>query len=440
MPRPGIAHRYHRFLDRYALFGKDTRPVFANTGWLLLEHGTRIVFGLLVGAWVARHLGPAQYGELAYAVAFVALFQTLGKLGLDQVLVRDLARAPRDAATLLGTAWWLRFGASWVLWGMAIGIVAALRPDDRDALLLVAIASSTVVFQSADVIDLWFRSRSTSRFTVLAKTTALVLASAVRVTLILVDAPLFAFALAIALEAALTAAGLACLFHRQPARPGWAWHAARVRGLLRESWHYLVAGIAVVAYMRIDQVMLREMDGERSLGIYSAAVTVSTLWYVLPTAICLSAGPMFARARQSSLAEYHQALDRLFRVAWWYSLPLSLVVALLASPIVALLYGDAYADSAAVLAVHVFSNIPAALGTAQSLWIANEGRGIISLQQSLVGFVCNVCLNFLLIPKYGPMGAAFATLISFVFAANLSNIVLAPSIFRRQLVVFRRRP
>ena len=179
--------------------------------------------------------------------------------------------------------------------------------------------------------------------------------------------------------------------------------------------------------------MLREMVGEHELGIFSAALPLSVAWYFIPMAISLSAAPAIARRKQADPVGYERAITQLFSLMWWIMLPLSAAIALVSWPVVALLYGEAYQASAAVLAIHVFANVPVALGVAQSIWIVNEKKNMLSLYKTAIGAVSNVLLNLILIPIYGALGAAIAALISFLISAIFSNIFLAPNIFRLQL-------
>src|SRR5438105_4474650 len=104
--------------------------MFANAGWMLLDRLLRIAISVVVGAWVARYLGPDRYGELAYVLAMLALFYAACGLGLDGPVVRDITQDPHDTATVLGTAFRLRLAAGVVGWLSATAIVVALRPDD----------------------------------------------------------------------------------------------------------------------------------------------------------------------------------------------------------------------------------------------------------------------------------------------------------------------
>ena len=150
--------------------------------------------------------------------------------------------------------------------------------------------------------------------------------------------------------------------------------------------------------------------------------------------ISQSIGPTIARKKNSDPVGYEKSITQLFSLMWWTMLPVSVGIALFSHPIVALLYGPAYRASATVLAIHVFANIPVALGVSQSIWMVNEGKNTLSLSKTVIGAISNVLLNLLLIPKYGALGAASATVVSYFMSAIISNIILAPDIFKMQIV------
>jgi O-antigen/teichoic acid export membrane protein len=427
--------RYTPGFIRRQLEGRHTlHAIIHNTGWLLADKALRLVLGLLVGAWVARYLGPSQFGELSYVLAFVAFFQVISQLGLDGIAIRDMARDRESSPAILGTVFRLRIITGLLCWIAAIGSMALFRPGDVNALILTAVVSGSLVFQAADTVDLWFQSQTQSKRTVLAKTLAYVLNSLFKVGLILLKAPLLYFAVAGLIEFALAGLALSFSYRMYPAPFKWRWDLEWGKRLLRESWPYMFSSLAIIIYIRIDQIMLREMVGTKELGIFSAALPLSTTWYFIPMMVAQSVGPSIAKKKQSDPIGYNRAIDRLFTLMWWIMLPLSISIALFSMQIVQFLYGEQYSASAGVLAVHVFANIPVALGVMQSIWILNEKKNMLTLTKTVVGAITNVGLNFMLIPKYGALGAAFVTVISTTASGVLSNLFLSPDIFRRQLV------
>ncbi|MCF6201761.1 MAG: oligosaccharide flippase family protein, partial [Hydrogenimonas sp.] len=179
---------------------------FKNTSWLFAEKVLRMIVGLFVGVWVARYLGPEQYGLLSYAQSFVGLFAAIATLGLDGIVVRELVKHPEKESELIGTAFGLKIvGAFAVL--LLLGIAIHFTSNDHNTNLLVFIIASAVIFQSFNVIDIYFQAKVMSRYAVYANLFALLLSSMAKIVLILYEAPLIAFAWVVLFDSFVLAAG-----------------------------------------------------------------------------------------------------------------------------------------------------------------------------------------------------------------------------------------
>jgi len=152
--KPALSARLSGEFDK---LGPGLRRIIGNTGWLMVDRLIRMGMGLFVGVWVARYLGPEQFGSLNFAISFVALFGSVTSLGLEAIVMREVLHAPEDSRDILGTALALRSGAGFLCVGAAIGVVRLIQPHDRQALILVSIISLTLVFQAFDTIDVFFR-------------------------------------------------------------------------------------------------------------------------------------------------------------------------------------------------------------------------------------------------------------------------------------------
>ena len=129
-----------------------------NSIWLFAEQGLRIFSGLFVGVWVARYLGPEEYGIFSYSLAFTAIFAGIANLGLDGIMLRELINHPDKRITYLGTAFWLKvLGALFVL--ALIVIIVPFTNNDSNTNLFIFIIASGLVFQSFDVIAFYFHSK-----------------------------------------------------------------------------------------------------------------------------------------------------------------------------------------------------------------------------------------------------------------------------------------
>jgi polysaccharide transporter, PST family len=396
--------------------------IIANTGWLFADRILRMGASLVVGVWVARYLGVQQYGLFNYALAFVALFSPVFTLGLDDVVVRHLVRQSSNKEEILGTTFWLKFlgGIASVL--LAVSTMFFLGEHEKLKIWLVAILGIAGIFRASDTIELWFQSQVKSKYTVIAKNIAFLLNSAIKIVLILTKAPLLAFALATLAEFAMSAIGLLIVYQLKGSSLWlWRWSVAAAKTLLKESLPLIFSGFAIMIFMRIDQVMLGQMIGDSEVGVYSAAVRVSEIWYFIPGAIVSSVAPAIYAAKEKSESLYYQRIGQLFSLMTCISLAIALPMSFLSDKIIMVMFGSGYAEAGRILAVHIWTSLFVFMGLATSPWFIAEGLNHVSLGKTLFGAILNIILNLLLIPKYSGLGAAIATIISQAAAAFICN-------------------
>ncbi|KST65814.1 flippase [Mastigocoleus testarum] len=402
--------------------GSELRSIIANTSWLFADRILRMGANLFVGVWIARHLGVEQYGLFNYAVAFVALFASIANLGLDNIVIRQLVRDPENKTEILGTTFCLRLlgGISSAL--LAVVCASLLPQNDLVTIWLIAILATTTVFRAFDTIDLWFQSQVRSKYTVIAKNTAFIIVTIIKIILITIQAPLLAFGGAVLAELSLAALGLVIMYHFEGSSLRfWRWNLSTAQGLLKESWSLILSGLTIIIYMKIDQIMLGQIVGNGAVGIYSAAAKMSEVWYFIPTAISSSVAPKLYKFKEESETIYYRRLKQLIKLLVVLALVIALPMTFISGSLITLLFGKSYIAAGSILAIHVWACIFVFMGIASSPWFVAEGLTHFSLRRTLAGAIINIILNFLLIPKYGGVGAAIATVISQAVASFLGN-------------------
>ncbi|MEM1393444.1 MAG: flippase, partial [Cyanobacteria bacterium P01_H01_bin.150] len=401
------------------------REIIGNTGWLFADRILRMAAGLFVGAWVARYLGTEQYGLFNYAMAFVSLFTPIFTLGLDDVVVRQLVKESSNKQEILGTTFVLKLIGGIVSVLLAVGCIFLLPESNTLTIWLVAILAMTGIFRTADTIDLWFQSQVQSKYTVIAKNIAYLLSTLFKVGLILIQAPLLTFAWVTLGEIVLGAIGLIAIYQVKGFSKLWnlRWSFATAKSLLRESFPLIFSGFAILIFMKIDQIMLGEMKGAKEVGIYSAAVRISELWYFIPTAIVSSVAPAIYAAKEKSEHHYYKRIGQLLRLLTYISLAIAIPMTFLSNNVILMMFGSGYLEASPILAVHIWASLFVFMGIATLPWFIAEGLNNISLGKTLLGAILNVILNFLLIPEYGGFGAAIATISSQAAAAFFSNAI-----------------
>jgi O-antigen/teichoic acid export membrane protein len=411
--------------------------VVSNTGWQFADNIVRMGIGLFVGVWIARYLGPEQFGIFSYALALVALFAAFASLGLEDIVVRDVVRDPECKDETLGTAFFLKLSGAAIAFIAAMACILVLHPDDGLYHWLVGVISLGTIFQALNVIEFWFHSQVRAKYVVFAKNGAFLVSSALKIALILSEAPLVAFAWVGTFEIAAGSAGLVIAYwSRGQLIRNWQASLGRAKGLLRDSWPLLFTGMVIMLYMRIDQVMLGEMAGSEEVGVYSVAVRLAELWMFIPMAIFWSVFPAIVEARDADEKLFYDRLQKLYNLLALAAYAVALPVTLLSEWLVGTLFGDAYSDAGFMLKLLVWSNLFTFLEIGRSSFLSSMNWTRIHFFTVSLGCILNIWLNYLLIPPYGGVGAVTASLVSYWFAAHGSCFLLKP-LFRTGTMMTR---
>jgi len=413
----------------------NLRKILDNMGWLFFDRALRMGIGLVVGVRVARYLGPEQFGQLNYAIAFVSLFGVIASMGLNKIVVRDIVRDPLGADTTLGTAGVLHLVGGLIAFLLVLVVSRWLHAKDETTQIMIAILGVALIFKFSDVIRFWFESQVQSRYVVWLDSGVVLLSAAAKVAMLVLQAPLIAFVWLMLIEGGLLALGLFGVYIKREGRlTNWSFRMRRAKKLLTGSWSLLFASIAAMIYMRIDQIMLGQMVGKEEVGIYTAALRLSEIWTMVPVIIVASLLPAIIASKKKDVQIYRKRMQTLLNSLALFSITVAIVMSLLAGPIILLLFGAGYAASATVLVIHVWSLVFVAVGQAGLQWYIAENLQHLQMYRLAGGAVANVLLNIALIPSYGAAGAAISTVISY----GMANFFLDAT-SRKTFVIFEMK-
>jgi len=384
---------------------------------MFAEQILRMIANLAVGVWVARYLGPSQFGILSYAVAFSAIFSSIAKLGLDNIVVRHLVHVPEQRNIYLGTAFWLKMIGAFVMLPV-IALAMQFSSNDAATNLFVYIIASGAIFQAFEVVGFYFQSRVLSKFVSICKLTQLMTSSIIRIFLIYRHADLVWFVLVSLVDQLTLAMAFVFAYRYQKLEKFYlAFDRTIAKKLLKDSWPLLVNSVAIMIYMRIDQIMIKQWLGANEVGIYSAATRISEVWNFIPILITSSLFPSIINAKNRSESLYCARVQNLYAFMLLISTAIALPITFLSSWLVILLYGDAYKDAGSVLLLLTWTVFPVFIGTVWSQWLLIEERQYLAIYSHLSGLIINVVLNYLFIPLFGIRAAAVAALLSSYLSA-----------------------
>ena len=412
-------------------FYKRFNIYLVNTSWIVVDKILNMGLIFLVTILVARYLGPAKFGVLAYAISILALFASFGHVGLRSIVIHELTKYPKSKHEIMGTSLIL------IIFGYLIGLILMLlfslttESIQSEQFWVLLILASTLLFRPLHIIDLWFQSRLEAKYTTIAFTSATFMASIIKIVLVFSGANLILFASANVIQVILATAILIFLYHYKSKLNliNWYFSYDMMRNLLPRSWKSYIGSIFAVIYLKIDQVMLKWIVGTEEVGVYAIAASLSEVWYFIPVAIVSSFFPKLIKLKKNNPILFNKRLQQIFDLLFIIAFGVAIIVTLISKPLIIIMFGEVYQNAAAILMIHIWAALFIFMRALFSRWIVIEDVLIFSMITHGSGALLNIVLNYILIPQYGGEGAAYATLFSY-----------ATSSYFALLLYFKTRP
>lgn len=386
---------------------------FSSISWLFFSKIVGMLIAFFVTALVARYLGPEKYGTLMYAVSFVGLFSFLASLGIDQILYRDIIKHPEREAQILGTSFVLK-----IIGGISALVITLLfsffLTHDLLEKKLIFIISLSYIFQAFNVINYTFQARLENKKLSYITIATNILLSLLKIGIVLSNKGILFLSAVLVLEPIIY--GLFFIFYYSKyfgSIRKWGFDKQVAKTMIVSSLPLMFSSIFVIIYSRIDQVILKNFINAEAVGLYSSAVTLSEVWYFIPTMIVSTLFPSIIYAQQNNTHTYGKRILKLTLFLVTISSFIAIIGTVFARQILHLVFGLGFIEAYKVLQLYIWSGVGISIGTIVIQYLIAEKLSSVILYISIIGMVINVGLNLLLIPQYGITGSALATLISY---------------------------
>ncbi len=402
-------------------FSSGFKKYFKNTFLLVSEKVFRLLLSVFVGIWIARYLGPEVFGRLNYLLSIIGLFGVVASLGLDSIIVGEFVKSDKPMEIMQAALFLKFFG--YLIFLILIIVFAHLSKLEGSLFLFLLFLSFSVFFQGFNVFEMYFQSKVLGKYIVISNVLALSIASLYRVYLIQISSTLFLFIVAIVFESFLIAILYLLIAYKNNLFTKSILGIPQftiVKRLLSNSWPLLLSSLVIMIYMRTDQILIKQYLGDTQLGIYSAALRLSEGWYFLPTVIASSLYPAILNSKMDDPELYNLRLERLFVILIWGAILIAIFVSIFSPFVVKILYGAKFAGASSVLTIHIWASVFVFGGVGANCWILAENLQRFVNYFLVTGLVLNILLNLLLIPQFGLVGSAFATLIAQGFSTFLA--------------------
>lgn len=392
----------------------DFQKYFKNTSWMFASRILCMIISFVTTVFVARRLGPENLGQLNYAVSFIGIFSFIASLGIDNILYRDLIKYPEKKKEYLGSAITIKLLAGTLT--ALISILSAIFFTENDvSRIAIFILSGTFIFSAFQIINYEFQSRVKSKYPSIIALLVTIILNSLKIIIVLLGKGVIYLSLVLLFESILYALFYWFFYERKIEEKVLSWKFDKniAISLLKDSWPLIFTSAFALVYARIDQIFIKHMINAEAVGIYSSAVTLAEVWYFIPTIIVASLFPAIINAKSISEEKYYIIFKKISVLLGLSAIVISLIVTFTATFIMNTVYGVAFTSGSIILKIYVWATIGTFIGYLINNYLIaeNNKKGLILI--TFIPMLINIILNVIWIPKFGIVGAAYATLISY---------------------------
>ena len=389
-----------------------------NLSWTMIAQIVQVLAQMLIGMFVSRYLGTDNKGSLDYVAAFVSFGTSIVALGVSGVIVNELCDVKNNDGRILGTVMRLQFIVSIITMIAVVGVIAGLtyyKNNDTMIIVLGAIEGASLLFGNFLTLFFWFQAREKMKYVSALQLITQLIVVLYKAVIIICKCSVVYFAFAKLLESIVTAILYYVVF-RKYCKEKLAFDKQIGRKIITRSAPFLIADVMILLYQTMDKMMLGSMIDMTSVAYYSAATTIAAMWSVIPTAFLNVIRPKVMSSNTKDRKLYEKRMTETFTGLIYSAIPYSVIITIIGKYVIWLLYGKDFIPGNSALKIVVWYCAFSYIGGGRSIYLICEDKNKYATIFCIWGAIINAVLNWFLIPSYGINGAAFATLLTQIFA------------------------
>lgn len=386
--------------------------VISNLYWSLASKVLSMISALVVGIFVARYLGPEQYGLMNYVVSFVSVFTILATFGFDNIEIREEAKDLDKKDVIIGTTFILRLFLSLLCYLIIVGI-AFVNETDSKTFTLISLYAISVLLTPFDVIRNHFTAIVRNEYVSKVTIARIIWSCAIKGLLLLFNASLIFFVASLVLDIIFGVQGYLVAYKRiVGSLRSWSFSMPIAKFMLEQSFPLLLSGAAAYIFLRIDQVMIGNLISKEAVGYFSVASKFVEILVFIPNILISTICPILIKYRNESEELYIKQSKLFLDITLWSSFLCAILVAIGSPCLIKYTFGDKYLSAIPILQILAFKVVGVSLNVVSGQLLIIEGKQKYFVLRSLAGcFVC-ILFNYLIIPFWGITGVAIIAIVT----------------------------
>ncbi|MBI2558020.1 flippase [Candidatus Woesearchaeota archaeon] len=428
------------------------KRIARNAGFVFIGDNALKILTMILVFLIARYLGVEEYGKFSFVISFTGLFFIVLDLGTRILIVREIAQNKAKASKIISNVIILKILSSVFVYAFII-ILAFLLNYEKAVIYGVAIAALGIIFDSlSSTFESVFQAYERMEFPAFTKITRVLIRFIVTMPFLLKGSGFFPVLIIFVLAQFLNFLISFILCFKVLVKPIFDFDKKFTIGLVKRAFPFLLSGIFVTVYFRIDVTLMSKLAPETLAGVYNQVSRDAVIgWYsaaynILDGLISIPIAVSFAILPVAVIyfKESKLKLTRLYQLSIKYltylSLPIAVGVTMLAPKLVILLYKDKYLNSIFALQILIWTIVPVfinyMLGAIMTA-IHKEKEGLYIL---FANAIINILLNLVLIPKFSLYGAAVSTVLTEIFYFSGYYYIISKNLGRISFVNIIAKP
>lgn len=388
------------------------RLIAKNIVALFAGQFVNIVVSLALSIFIARNLGAIIFGQYSFALAFSAIFAVFSDLGYNTLLIKEISRDKSQTSKYLNNTLSMRALLSLIIFALIVIIINAMNYSADVKKVIYLFGIYTLVISFSAVFKVTFRAFEKMEYEASITLFTSIIRGFLGILVLFLGYGLIELAWVFLFSSIFDVSYCYLVFTRKYMKPRFEFDFEFWKNTAKVALPLSMLSVFALIYVRIDTIMLSIIEGDAVVGWYNAAYNLVVGFKIIPQIFMNALFPLMSSCSVSSPDLLKKMYEKSFNYLFIFGLPLAVIITLLANKIIISIYGDLFYPSTIALQILAWDVLLVFLYSCSAFVLISIGKhNKMAVFAGSAAFL-NVILNLILIPSYGYIGAAIATIVA----------------------------
>lgn len=418
------------------------RRIATNTATLTLAEIISKLSFFFIFVYIARFLGNVAFGKFNFAYSFALIAVVFMDIGINYMIVREISRKKKSTGEYTVNALIVKSVFSVFILSLVYWIINTLNYPPETKILVYLLCIFIFIRSLTELLFSVFKAHEKMHYEASIKIGGMLLLLIAGISLLALGQSVVILALVFVLTEILVFISSLIIVNLKFTKLKLVFDYKISKDIIKKAIPFTLSLISATIYFNIAVIMLSLMKGDAAVGAYSAAYNLTMAVLVIPGMYSFAIYPVFSKYFKEHKKKVVFIYERSFKYLYLIGLPISIGAFILARNIILFIYGAEFGASILalkILAWFVFIKFASYL---TGILLSSAYKQHLRMYAQVTTAIANIILNFVLIPKYGIVGACIATIvceallfiITFFFVSKTVHSLNILSIMHKPLI------